>query len=114
MKEKNTRLITKFPPYTTIVRVAISASSNNDAQLATQHIYNDIKALQDSCREEFVYLQAMKSPLNRIQTKYRYQVLMRLRRPKENEIIKQIYKIVDNMRIKDIVAFVEINPESLI
>ena len=39
-------------------------------------------------------MQAMKSPINKIQNKYRYQIVIRIKRKFEDEILGKIYNIV--------------------
>ena len=60
--------------------------------------------------KEILFLQAMPSPVKRIQTKYRYQILTRYV-PNDN-ITSDIFKICDIIE-KDVSIFVEINPNSL-
>ena len=57
-------------------------------------------------------MQAMKSPINKIQNKYRYQIVLRIKRQFESEILGKIYQIVDNNKQGNSV-FVEINPQNM-
>ena len=54
----------------------------------------------------------MKSPVKRIQNKYRIQILMRIVSDFES-VIKKIYEIVDECAIPKVSLFVEINPNNL-
>ena len=78
----------------------------------TKKIYDNLKELKLEYDREFVYLQAMKSPINKIQNKYRYQIVLRIKRSFESEIVGKIYKIVDNNKQGNSV-FVEINPQNM-
>lgn len=113
-KESNLREITHFPPFAAILRVLVSAERETDAVELTKLIYYDIKYLLKSNPEKFIYAQAMKSPITRIQTKYRYQVLMRLNKEKEEETTAQIFEIVDKYKKNQKASvFVELNPQNL-
>ena len=53
-----------------------------------------------------------KSQANKIQNKYRYQIVLRIKRQFESEILGKIYQIVDNNKQGNSV-FVEINPQNM-
>ena len=111
-KELNTRQVTNFPPFTTIIRVLVTNEVEEKSLNCTKKIYDNLKELKLEYDREFVYLQAMKSPINKIQNKYRYQIVLRIKRSFESEIVGKIYKIVDNNKQGNSV-FVEINPQNM-
>jgi len=109
-KENNTRLVTKFPPYTTIVRVLVTGEVDIP-------IKDFMKRVMERLRErsgDFIYLGAMKSPLGRIQNKFRYQILARFSRDHEDDMIQFIN---DTLKIEQpkrgVRVFLEINPQNL-
>ena len=112
-KEINLRKTTKFPPFTTIVRLLFSGDNEDLVKEIVKINYNNIFELAQNYKDDFVYYDAMKSPITRIQKKYRYQILIRLKREKAREIIDNIYKICDNNQNAKVGFFVEINPSSL-
>jgi primosomal protein N' (replication factor Y) len=112
-KEINTRMVTKFPPYTKIVRILIASEDEQTAVDMTRSVYKAVRRLEEQSGK-FVYLGAAKSPITRMRSMSRYQVLMRLNPAQFDAIIKQIYAIADTNRLKKGVCFVEINPQSLI
>lgn len=111
-KELNTRQVTNFPPFTTIIRVLVTNEVEEKSLNCTKKIYDNLKELKLEYDREFVYMQAMKSPINKIQNKYRYQIVLRIKRSFETEIVGKIYKIVDNNKQGNSV-FVEINPQNM-
>ncbi len=114
-KENNARKLTHFPPYTTIIRVMITSIVEDKAIEITQQIFNEISNIKKDFEDRFVYLQAMKSPVNRMQSRYRYQVLLRIKKKNDQEIIDEIYKVVNKYnKEKGCWIFVENNPQSLI
>lgn len=112
-KEINTRMVTKFPPFTKVVRVLISSVNEEDVVESAKGVYKSIQALQNESGK-FVYLGASKSPVTRMNGLCRYQVMMRIEPNQFESIIGQIYKIADAYKSKKCNVFVEINPQSLI
>ena len=109
-KELNTRKVTNYPPYTTIVRVLVTGVVDVPIKNYLQCVMKELRTRE----KDFVYLGAMKSPLGRIQNKFRYQILMRF--PRENE--KEILDFVDGVVKKTIAprntfVFLEMNPQNL-
>lgn len=112
-KEVNTREISKFPPFTTIVRILVRSKDEMKTVEQTKSIYEGIKLLKQNYESEFVYCAAMKAPVARIEKLYRYQIIMRILRGKQSEIIDSIYSIVDKSRTNDISVFIELNPNDM-
>lgn len=112
-KEVNTREISKFPPFTTIVRILVRSEDEMKTVGQTKSIFQGIKSLKQDYESEFVYCAAMKAPVARIEKLYRYQIIMRILRDKQSEIIDSIYSIVDNSRTNDTSVFIELNPNDM-
>ena len=72
-----------------------------------------IKEISKDYPEDFVSLKAMKSPLKRIENKYRYQIMIKLARTREDEIMRRIYASVRENPFKDVIVFVEQDPQNL-
>ena len=115
LKEKNTREVTKFPPFTNIVRILITSTSDRKAMDAAKNINEKMKVLLEEFKPDFIYYKGSKAPVTRIQNRYRYQLLMRIK-PQNFETVKQrVFEIADAYRGKDgLWVFVEINPQSLV
>lgn len=112
-KEINTRMVTKFPPFTKVVRILMSSVSEQDVVDAARNVYKSMQNLQ-SQSGKFVYMGASKSPVTRMNGLCRYQVLARIEPKQFEQIIGEIYKIADENKSKKCNVFVEINPQSLI
>ena len=111
-RELNVRSVTKYPPYTTIVRVLVSGEVDVDAKNTIHSVLQGIKPRSS----DFVYVGAMKSPLGRIKNKYRYQLLCRFARSREGEVMEFLSREVDFVASKvgkKVQIFFEINPQSL-
>lgn len=111
-KECNLREVTKYPPFSTVVRVLVSSVGENDAMDALKSIFDKIKPIADENKSAFAYLGAMRSPLKRIQNKFRVQILARITSDAD-KYISEIYKIVNEAQSPKISCFVEINPSNL-
>jgi primosomal protein N' (replication factor Y) len=115
-KEINSREVTKYPPFTRIVRVLVTSADEDASMNQARKIYGGIRdiSLDERYAGNFAYLQAMKSPIKRIQSKYRYQILMRLKNDGVTDgIIQEVYRIADGEGNKNCSVFVEINSQNL-
>ncbi|HIV01719.1 MAG TPA: primosomal protein N' [Candidatus Caccopulliclostridium gallistercoris] len=112
-KEINLRETTKFPPFTTIVRVLVSSENEEIAKSAIRSIYNELADVYNNFRNDFYYFNAMKSPVGRIKNKTRYQILMRFTKLKESDIMEKIYSVADSHKSAKLSIFVEIDPQNL-
>ena len=112
-KENNTRLVSDFPPYTTIMRIMMSGADEDKVIECAKAIYLKIKLLKDKYDYDIVYMQAMKSPVGKIENKFRYQILLRFKRVRERNIIADAYKAMEEGKTKGVSVFAEINPQNL-
>ena len=112
-KENNTRLVSDFPPYTTIMRIMMSGADEDKVIECAKAIYLKIKPLKDKYDYDIVYMQAMKSPVGKIENKFRYQILLRFKRVRERNIIADAYKAMEEGKTKGVSGFAEINPQNL-
>lgn len=109
-KEINLRQTTGFPPFTTIVRILISSEDEARAIEVTKKIYATTLQIKEKYGNMVAFLQAMNSPVKRIQKKYRYQILARVKN--YENIIAEFYK-ASNIIEKNVSIFVELNPNNL-
>ncbi len=113
-KEINLLQATGFPPFTEILRVLISCENEQTALDATKLAIDRIREISSEHVDDFIYLNAMRAPKKRIQTKHRMQVLMRIK-PEREYIRSEIYKVADEViaAFPQITCFTEINPNDL-
>ena len=110
-KEENIRHTAQFPPYTRILRILFSDRNENYVRELLKICYTEIEGLKSEYGDEIIYLDAMKSPIKRIQDKFRYQIMMRMKLSKADEIEKKAFEIVD--RASKTSVFFEVNPQNL-
>ncbi|MDD2445590.1 MAG: primosomal protein N' [Clostridia bacterium] len=111
-KEINIREVTKFPPFSIIIRILITHEQEEISKQTTLELYKKIREMKEKHSQNIFYCEAMKSPHSRIKNKFRYQILLRLTKENQYDIIKQIYKDVNLFKNKASI-FVEIDPSNL-
>lgn len=112
-KENNVRCTTNFPPYTTIIRVLMTSEDEDKVIEGAKKIYRELLDYAQQNKNEFLYIQAMKSPVGRIQNKFRYQIIARIKRKKEDQIIAKFYSVIDKNKFRQVSVFAEINPQNM-
>lgn len=110
-KELNSRKVTKFPPFTTVLRVLFTSENDELAFSETKKAYLELKEYAKN-RKDFVYINAMKSPVNRIKNKYRYQILARILKDDEDSVTQKFFSVAGSVS-NQINCFVELNPQNL-
>ncbi|MBR7141121.1 MAG: hypothetical protein IKD03_03165, partial [Clostridia bacterium] len=93
----------------------VSSESEELASRTLKGIFDEVTEISRQKRENFAYFGAMKSPVKRIQSKFRVQILMRLigENDEIDDITKEVYCVVDKYTIPKASVFVEINPNNL-
>lgn len=112
-KEINLREVAKFPPFAVIMRVLYSGLDSESCVSQLNAHFAEIEKLKVNYPLDFLYLQRMRCAIKRIESKFRYQILLRLTSDKADEIIQQVYAITDKTNTKDVSVFCEINPQSM-
>lgn len=108
--EVQVRRATGFPPYSLIVRMMVTAEEEQAALATLKEVYYATERLRSSDPDEFLFLNRMHSPVKRIQKRFRYQVLMRL---KSDKLLKDIYDISVRYSGGNVLVYVEENPANL-
>ena len=104
------RKATCFPPYSLICRIMITCGDIDKAIAVLKEVYFACEELRKNSPDEFIFLNKMHSPVKKIQGKFRYQVLMRL---KSKSLLEKIYDIAVNNSANDSLVYVEENPANL-
>lgn len=111
-KECNLREVTKYPPFSRIVRVLVSGEDENLTHMVLKSIFDDLSDKFREKRTAVAYFSAMKSPVKRISNKFRVQILMRIAHD-EDEITNIVYESAEKFTVPKVSVFVEINPNNL-
>ena len=108
--EISMRKSTAFPPFAKIVRVMVVGADEKKALEVLKEVYFSLKEVFDAHPGEFLFFNKMKSPVKRIQNKFRYQVLMRI----ANEaLLPELYERALVHKTRDVNVYVEENPANL-
>jgi len=110
-KETNLRKVTNFPPYARVLRILFTHEDENVVAQECKLCYNKVQEIKEKYKQDFVYLDVMKAPLNKIKNKFRYQIMMRFKLDKSEEIEKEIFEAVDSKAKSSV--FFEVNPNNL-
>ena len=108
--EVSVRKTTFFPPFSLICRVMVTGGDNDRAVEALREVYEKTEKLREDNPSEFIFSGRMHSPIKKIQGKYRYQVLMRL---KSRALLQKIYDIASACSTPAVLVYVEENPANL-
>lgn len=111
-RERAMRKATGFPPYALVLRVMIESENDSDAMVTLKEVYGDIKQIYEKNQENFLFFNKMRSPVKKINNKYRYQVLMRLVGD-YNQIKDTIYEKSLARKTAKTLVYVEENPSNL-
>lgn len=115
-REVSARQATKYPPYAVIVRVLVSGTVDTKIIEVIKQMMEPLRAY-DSEHQAFIYLGAMKCPHGRLQNKFRYQILARIKQSVAEEAINYMNSVIKKMEQKPLARhvkiFFEINPSSL-
>ncbi len=112
-KEINARKVTKFPPFTKLVRVLVAAPLEEEVVNSIRKVYKGIKEIENEVGK-FVYLGASKSPVTRMNGLTRYQILMRLTPEMYDKIMPRIFEMANQNVPAEGTCFAEINPQNFI
>lgn len=108
--EISLRAATAFPPFAKIVRVMVTGEEEKKAVEVLKEVFFSLKELFEAHREEFLFFNRMKAPVKRIQNKFRYQVLMRIR---SDALLSEIYARALARKTRDVLVYVEEDPANL-
>lgn len=111
-REINLREVTKYPPFATIARILITSEDESVASSVLKEVYDDIMSYVNENKRDFAYAAAMKSPVKRIQSKYRVQFLARIAYNADTAL-QVIYDVAERHKTAKAACFVEINPNNL-
>ncbi len=110
-KEENIRMTAAFPPFSRIIRVLFSDKDENYVRELIKVCYTEARKLKEEYADDIIYMDAMKSPIKRMQNKFRYQILMRVKLTHADEIEDKLFQIIDKASKTSV--FFEINPQNL-
>ncbi len=112
-KEINSRELTKYPPFTKIVRLLVSSYDEQDAKRRTDHLTAQLVTLKEKTTG-IRNLQKMSAPIKKIRNSYRYQIVLWLDVDREEDLMPEIYNIANKGNTGTVTVFTEINPQQML
>ena len=111
--ELSIRKATGFPPFSDVIRVLISGTEEQTALDTTKQVYERInEQVYLKNKQDFRFFGCMKAPIKKLQSLYRFQILMRVDKT-EKDYASEIFSIVNEFNSKAVGVFIEINPNNL-
>lgn len=110
-KEENLRKTANFPPFTRIIRILFSHTDENVVKEELKMCYNKLLKVREKYFDDIIYMDVMKSPVKRIQNKYRYQVIIRMNLDRADEIEKELFMATKDTQKSSV--FFEVNPQNM-
>ena len=110
-KEENLRKTANFPPFTRIIRILFSHTDENVVKEELKMCYNKLLKVREKYFDDIIYMDVMKSPVKRIQNKYRYQVIIRMNLERADEIEKELFMATKDTQKSSV--FFEVNPQNM-
>ena len=107
-QEINIRQQLKYPPFYDIIIIGINGEEENKVKNAINKIYKEF-LIQNIY---FFIGQPMPCPIDKIKNRYRYRIILKCKL--NSLVIKNINKVIEKQRDKDVKLTVEINPNSMI
>ncbi len=112
-QEISIRKATAFPPYTDVLRVLVSSADDEKALDAVKAIHGELDLIYQCEREKFKFFGCMKAPIKKLQSKFRYQVLMRVD-ANDKDLLDKIFFTVDKYNNRSVNVSFEINTNNLV
>lgn len=104
------RKATAFPPYALICRVMVTGEDEQKGIDVLKNVYFSMENLRGAHPQEFIFMNKMRSPAKKLQGKYRFQVLARL---KSNKLLEEIYAVAAAHTTAETLVYIEENPNNL-
>lgn len=111
--ELSIRKATGFPPFSDVIRVLVSGTDEQATLNITREVYEQInQQIYLKNKGDFRFFGCMKAPIKKLQSLYRFQILMRVDKTSK-DYAQQIFDLVNSYNTKSVGVYIEINPNNL-
>ena len=112
-KEIGLRDVSKFPPYSTIVRVLYIGENEQDCiDQVTDHSAK-LEKIKAENPDAFYFMDKMRCQIKRAEGKFRFQILIKLDNDYVGIVMEKIFAVSDDVARKSVTVFVEIDPQDV-
>ena len=112
-KEINTRELTKYPPYSKIVRLLVLSDNADSARDASRALCAEVVSLKAKT-PGIMRVQVMPAALKKLRDYYRYQVVAWIDAEAAKEIMPYIYAKANAANSAKVTVFTEVNPQQML
>ena len=112
-KEINSRELTKYPPFTKIVRLLVLSENQDESRIMADKLTAKLVTIKTKT-EGIRNLQKMTAPLKKLRGFYRYQIVIWLDAEKEEALMPIIYAVANEGNTGSVSVFSEINPQQML
>ena len=112
-KEINTRELTKYPPYSKIVRLLVLAAEADPARDAARALCAEIVTLKAKL-PGIMRVQVMPAAMKKLRDYYRYQVVAWIDSDAAKEVMPYVYAKANAANNNKITVFTEVNPQQML
>ena len=106
----------KYPPFCDIILIRFNSDNENEIKIISNKVYNYLKKNlnKNSQQDQFKIFIPMPSPIDKIQNKYRWRIIVKGNMTKEaNEVFNNCLKNIYDEDIKSTRISIDINPNSM-
>ena len=111
--EIRARELTKYPPFTKIVRLLVLSDAEELARSGARSLAAEVVTLKNE-RAGIMRVQVMQSAIKRLKSYYRYQVVIWIDCDAEDEICPLLYAAAGRASTGKVSVFTEINPQQML
>ena len=102
-----------YPPFCDIILIGFNSLSEKEIIEVSQRVYMELKNNLNS--EEFNVLKPMPSPIDKIQNKFRWRIIIKgIMTPYANEVLNNCLKKFYDTNYKNTRITIDINPNNMI
>ena len=102
----------KYPPFCDIILISFNSLNETNIKNISNEMYK--KLLEKLNQEEFKIFRPMPSPIDKIQNRYRWRIIIKGNMTVEaNEVLNQTLKEIYSRKIKDIRISIDVNPNNM-
>ena len=102
----------KYPPFCDIILIGFNSYQEQEIKKVSSKIYQYLEQRLD--KEEFKVLRPMPCPIDKIQNRYRWRIIIKGRMTEEaNEILNACLKEIYQENIKDTRIAIDVNPNNM-
>ena len=103
----------KYPPFCDIIIIGFNSLDETEIKKVSNKAYEYlIKKLNN---EEFKIFKPMPSPIDKIQNKFRWRIIIKGNmNVQANEILNELLKDIYNQNIKNTKVSIDVNPNSMV